>query len=226
MDLDWDFNPFYREHLKNDVWLMDDHKWAFFIWEQYRDKLQENDRFELAHMDYHWDAVNDFLEKSEQDELSAISDLAVLEALVSEDIGKIRKDSFIAAAIIRRLIKKVRFHCLQSDELALDDELIQTYDCEQYIYENESALVKSIDFKNSLICDLCLDLFNRSDMWEEGDLWPDKAIIGYLESIRTLITAATVCTVSMSFGYSGSREDTRHLAQLVVPRILEMRTKS
>ena len=57
----------------------------------------------------------------------------------------------------------------------------------------------------------------------EGDLWTDADVLKFLEAARSHILAAAVVTISLSFGYSGAEEDTRHLAQLVVPRILELR---
>ena len=74
-----------------------------------------------------------------------------------------------------------------------------------------------------MIFDLCLDLFNRSDDWAEGDLWSDAEIDGFLGEVARLITAAELVTVSMSFNYSGTAENTRHLTKFVIPRILALR---
>ena len=75
-----------------------------------------------------------------------------------------------------------------------------------------------------LIFDLCLYLFNHADDLEfEGVLWTDADVLEFLEATSSHILTAAVVTISLSFGYSGTEEDTRHLAQLVVPRILELR---
>ena len=57
----------------------------------------------------------------------------------------------------------------------------------------------------------------------EGELWTDADVLGFLGTMSSLIRAAAVVTISLSFGYSGTEKDTRHLAQLAVSRILELR---
>lgn len=75
-----------------------------------------------------------------------------------------------------------------------------------------------------MIFDLCLDLFNHADGKEfEGDLWTDAGVLEFLDAVSSHIIAAAVVTISLSFRYSGEEEDTRHLAQLIVHRILELR---
>ena len=48
-------------------------------------------------------------------------------------------------------------------------------------------------------------------------------VLGFIEAVAHHIKAAALVTVSMSFGYSGSEDDTRHLTQLAIPRILALR---
>lgn len=45
------------EELYSNVYLMDNHKWALYCWEFYRQKKQLPST--LVHLDYHWDAIND-----------------------------------------------------------------------------------------------------------------------------------------------------------------------
>ena len=39
---------------------MDDHKWAYYVWEKYRCESVHNPPFTLVHLDRHWDGVDDF----------------------------------------------------------------------------------------------------------------------------------------------------------------------
>ena len=75
-----------------------------------------------------------------------------------------------------------------------------------------------------MIFDLCLDLFNRSDKWAIGDLWTDEDIRDFLEQVRPVIERAALVTVSLSFEHSGTEADTRHLAALVLPPIVQWRS--
>jgi hypothetical protein len=64
--MDWSF----IESLKSDesyvcrlhprLWLMDSHKWALYAWESSRRPVPGHERGVLAHLDYHFDACNDF----------------------------------------------------------------------------------------------------------------------------------------------------------------------
>ena len=74
-----------------------------------------------------------------------------------------------------------------------------------------------------LIFDIDLDLFNRSDMWDEGDLWADAEIIELLSMCSGMIQSSLVVTAAMSFGYSGTGQDTRHLTRLFTSFIQELR---
>ncbi|WP_160309913.1 hypothetical protein [Chromobacterium subtsugae] len=52
----------------------------------------------------------------------------------------------------------------------------------------------------------------------------DDEIIDFLATTESLNHAAEIITISMSFNYSGIAAQTRHLAQLVVPHILALRS--
>jgi hypothetical protein len=87
------------------------------------------------------------------------------------------------------------------------------------------ASFASQQFDCPLIFDLWLDLFNRSGDRETGSLWSDAEVTDFLKSVEPLLQAAEIVTVSLSFGYSGTEEDTRRLAHLVCPRIMASRSK-
>ncbi len=45
--------------LNSNVWLMDNHKWALYVWEKFRLESAIT-KFSLVHADYHWDGIYDF----------------------------------------------------------------------------------------------------------------------------------------------------------------------
>lgn len=149
----------------------------------------------------------------------AISALDELKALVLSD-SNIRKDSFITPAVIRELLRSVHFFCLQNDtDPGIDEALLSRFRCTQQLHSSIEQLVAA-DVSSPLIYDLCLDLFNKSDRWEEGDLWSNQEIVEFLETTSPDIKRADIVTGSLSYGYSGSEADTERLAALVLPRML------
>lgn len=207
------------------VWLMDNHKWALYVWEIFRQQAS-GCRFTLAHADYHWDGVYDFHRDAEQEQELLAADLQRLRAFIEEDEW-IRYDYFIGPAVARGMFDSLHFYCLQRDEwdVAVDENLRKSTGTGQVIHETPESLA-SLEATSPLIFDLCLDLFNRSDQFQEGDLWADEEVLGFLETVRPLITTASLVTISLSFDCSGTAEDTRHLASLVLPRIQAWRMKT
>jgi len=55
-------NDRYFEEISPNIWLMDNHKWAYYIWEKVFSKNTHKTPVTLFHLDYHWDGVNDFKE--------------------------------------------------------------------------------------------------------------------------------------------------------------------
>lgn len=214
-------NDFYSE-ICSDVWLMDNHKWAFYIWENCR-KNSKVDRFSLVHADFHWDGVYSFDENNVDELLRA--NLVKLEKLTHED-KLIQLDSFIAPAVVRGIFESVHFYCKQYDtDIGLDKSVLTAGNATQHIYTDISKLA-SHKFSYPIIFDLCLDLFNYSDNYAEGNLWQDSEVLSFLEVMKNIIKDANLITISLSFDYSGTEEDTRHLASLVLPKISEFRMKS
>lgn len=205
--------------LGHGVWLMDNHRWALKVWETEK----TNQCYSLIHADYHWDSICDFHDSIEMEQQLLQASSAQVAELVA-DGQWVRFDSFIAPALRRGLIHTVHFYCFQDegDDNAFDTELLNQCSAKQIIYSDIAALAAA-QIESPLIFDLCLDLFNRSDQWCEGDLWIDAEIEQFLHSIRHFIQSAELVTVSMSFNYSGSIADTRHLTELVIPWILECR---
>lgn len=207
----------YVAHIGSGVWLMDDHRWAFQVWETER----SSDSYTLIHADYHWDACYDFHGlPDEEADLIAASPKRISELTAEGEL--IRYDSFIAPAIRRGLVHTVHFYCLQDRGNALDDEFLIACNAKQVIHPDAPSLAFA-QIQGPMIFDLCLDLFNRSDQFAEGDLWPDAEILDFLGTVRSLIMQAELVTVSMSFDCSGTAADTRHLSKLVLPEILAFR---
>ena len=212
-------NDRYVQEIHPNVWLMDDHKWAYYVWEGFL--LQDPGRkpLSLVHMDYHWDGVNDFSSIIDQENLRRINNLKEIRQLVSNGIN-VRKDSFLAPAIIREIIKEVHFYCFQTDtEVGIDEELLKKCKSKQSIHRDLSSLTKRVPKKN--LYDLDLDLFNKSDYCDKRDLWTDEEVLSFLCGCSHLIKNSPLITIAMSFSYSGSDEDTKHLTRLVVPKLME-----
>ncbi|MCO5396777.1 hypothetical protein [Ralstonia soli] len=131
-----------------------------------------------------------------------------------------------APAIISGLISEVHFLCKQTDsDEGLNPDLLASANVRQYIHDSPTDLLRN-PLPEPLIFDLCLDLFNQEENTKklgEGDLWPDTEIVAWLDSMRPVIERAALLTVSLSFGYSGTEEDTKHLAALVLPHLQEGR---
>lgn len=53
-------NDQYFEEIISGIWLMDDHRWAYYIWEKVLWDIRNTGPFALIHLDCHWDGVNDF----------------------------------------------------------------------------------------------------------------------------------------------------------------------
>lgn len=212
----------YLAELPQDVWLMDNHKWALLAWERHRAHAQDAP-YTLIHADYHWDGVDDFALDYEARQQLVDAGLAELEAMTSDD-EFIRYDSFIAPAVRRGTVADVHFFCFQDDgsDEGIDAEMCAQLSVSQTLHGDAESLA-AVKPGRPLIFDLCLDLFNRSDDWEDGDLWSDAEVLRFLDTVSHHIKNAVMVTISISFGYSGTAEDSRHLAELVVPRVVAMR---
>jgi len=210
----------YLAQLAPGIWLMDNHKWALLAWERER---VVGHRYVLLHADFHWDGVDDFASEDAANAELLAADVDALAAMTADE-KYIRFDSFIAPAVRRGLLCEVHFFCKEDDgnDVGLDADLCRNAGVQQEFHVDAASLA-ALQAKGPLIYDLCLDLFNRADDLFEGDVWPDTDVLAFLEATQAQIVGADVVTISLSFGYSGTEEDTRHLAQLVVPRILELR---
>jgi len=196
-----------------------------YIWE--KERVPKNiDTYSLVHVDYHWDGGNDFHNYAEREKELIGADLDTIYELVAEDKW-IRFDSFISPAVIRGIVSEVHFYCKQYDgnDIGIDNDLLKRTGTVQEIHDSLSTLT-CIEPKDPLIFDFCLDIFNRSDMWYQGEIWRDEEVTELLESCRELVRKAELVTVSLSFGYSGTEEDTRRLADMTIPILQRYRNDS
>ena len=214
-------NENFRIELPHGVWLMDNHKWALSAWAH----THTGGRRWLLHADHHWDGVD--MVSGNADEQAALleADLATLDQRIADEDG-IQYDAFIAPAVIRGYFDQVHFYCTQDDDWdrGLQADLCNQFGVKQRLHESLDTFA-SLPVDTAFVFDLCLDLFNDANgKMFDSNLWPDERIQAFLDATRHLIEAASVVTVSLSFGYSGTEEDTRRLAQLVVPQLVAWRS--
>ena len=209
----------FRVQIEENVWLMDDHRWAMLVWEL----LRKQNRYSLVHADFHWDGCDDFYDNEREETRLLGATLADIEQYVVDN-KFIRFDSFIAPAVRRGMFEEIHFFCKQDGDKGLRKSLLKKVGAMQFFHRSASSITAH-NFSLPVVFDLCLDLFNRSEEMEIGNIWPESKILHFLNSVRSIIASAEIVTVSLSFGYSGSEDDTRRLAKLVVPFIASTRSK-
>lgn len=215
----FELNDDYLEEIYPNVWLMDDHQWAYYVWELFGFSTPIKTPLSLIHLDFHWDGINDFLEKTDQEKVLEVKNINDIFDLVAKT-SLVRKDSFIAPAVIRKIINEIHFYCFQYDnEIGLDEAFLKEFNASQFIHKNLNTIIEQV--QQNYFFDLDLDLFNRSDMWANGDLWELSEIYDFIDNCSGLIKNASLITIAMSFGYSGTYEDTRNLTGIIVPKIVE-----
>lgn len=216
IDFNSDNNNYFQEIYPN-IYLMDNHKWALYCWELYKNEYDIPST--IVHLDYHWDGINDYHENEKDIETVKLSELK--DIIVEEKY--IRKDSFIAPAIIRGYANRIHFHSFQTDtEIGLDDFLLDKFDAKQFVHDTIEELLSATG-SESIILDIDLDLFNKSTNFLDGDLWTKEEILEYISKIIPLIKRAKVITIAMSYGYSGSNTEREFLSKFIVPKIIDIR---
>lgn len=214
----------YLEEIFPGVWLMDDHRWAYYVWEKVRREMKIEGPLTLVHLDCHWAGINDFHGEPEAvTGLTGIDDMEGIYSLVREN-RDVRRHSFIAPAIIRGLVDEVHFYCTQEGTgPGLYPPFVKQHNAKQRIHKGIESLA-SRTIAKPFIFDIDLDLFNNTEMWQEGDLWQDRDIQEFLSACSSMIQSAAVITAAMSFGYSGTEQDTRHLTRLFVSFVRRFRS--
>lgn len=220
----------YYAEIGHSIWLMNDHKWALLVW----DKSCNLRPAILAHLDWHWDGINDFKNQQDYDRLLNANSHEELKDLIAES-RLIRRDSFISPAIIKGITDEVHFFCLQNDtELGLDDELLQSYGANEIRHNSIQDLVHALEnIQKPLIMDLDLDLFNRDTPFYAEGAGLCTNIIEFLDKCGPLFERAEVVTIAKSPGawwitnqnrWDWDRDLSEELAGIVVPRIISIRS--
>ena len=208
-------NENYFDEVYPNIWIMHNHKWSLYCWEQYRKNHEIPST--LVHLDYHWDAINDYYEN--ESTIRNMNLVTMKDVLIEET--DIRKDSFIAPAIIRGYINRIDFHCFQANtDDGLDDELLNNYKPIQNMHNQIEDLILSVG-NQEIILDLDLDIFNKSG--KLGELWNQEDIENYIYKITPLIKQAKIITIAMSYGFAGNNEEIEYLTKLVIPIIINIK---
>lgn len=208
-----DCDEFFKIEIAPNFWLMDRHKWTFYAWVKNKSKLHNV----LLHLDYHWDANNDFRHNPELSEKLKSCSLGDIKEFIQK--GHIKHDSFIAPAVIANIFNEIHFLCYQKDaDVGLYDDFLKQYNAIQIIHRDIDSVVKALNNKR-IAFDLDLDIFNKSEVYLTGDLWKEKDIIQFINKCEPLLKNADIITVAMSYGHSGTKQDTQHLTDLVVEQI-------
>jgi hypothetical protein len=225
--MDWSFinslkpDASYVKKLHPRLWLMDSHKWAFYAWVSSLRALPGREHAVLAHLDYHLDACNDFTSAEDVERLLQATNPAEFAEIIAQD-RLIKCDSFIVPAIMRGLVQDVHFFCREIDpDPGVYEEWLDSYDGPQFYHARLEDLLAAVAGK-AVLFDLCLDLFNNlANKSYRGELWPDAEVTRLIDGCGELIRRALLVTVSLSFSHSGKESDTRHLARVVLPRVLQ-----
>ena len=207
-------NDEYYELVGNGIWLMDNHKWSFFIWNS---EIKDNSKYLLAHVDYHWDAIYDYWDSPDEEQAFFSADDNEIINIVKEN-NYIRFDSFICPAIAKGLINEVHFYCPQGDEngdIAIGDNFLAKFNCKQVLHESSKTISK-IRTTKPVLFDFCIDVFNRSNEYYCSDILSDSEIENLLLDCKYLVESAEIITISMSYGYSGTESDTKRLTKKTV----------
>lgn len=220
----------YFEEIERSTWLMDDHRWALLGW----DISCKRRPAILAHLDWHWDGINDFNEREDYKRLLNANSPETLRNLIVEN-RLIRRDSFISPAIIRGLIDEVHFFCLQDDtQPGLNDQLLHRYQAKEFRHSSLCSLVRAVENrKKPVIADLDLDLFNRAtQFYGQGEGLPKK-IDYFLSKTNIVFSSADVVTIAKSPGNWWIQEQNQwdwdtglseKVAEIIVPRIVLLRS--
>src|SRR5256886_3991988 len=179
------------------VWLMDDHRWAFYVWARHALGHPEPLPLSLVHIDAHADAVDGFLpDPASWAALQGETDLARIYERVAQD-SDITLASFIAPAIRRGWITEVHFFgCAEDDDL-LDAPLLAATGASQQRHETITDVVQAVDGRR-LLLDIDIDVFNDADTRGQSRLWPEEEIIACIDAWTPLIQSADVITIARS----------------------------
>ncbi len=223
IDAIWPSPEFYEE-IEQDFWLMDDHRWALWAWEQGRRRYPDRFPACLVHIDAHSDAGNFWLSREELERLRGLSEQEVrtiLDGPGLKHLSSVCCDSFIAPGCARNLIKHVDFLCHES-ERGFDVEDLGLLGVTQSMLRDASELPR-IEGGSRMLFDLDIDTFNDIETPCDTNYWDKDQMEALLDKCEPLVRNAVVVTVAISFNCSGEIDDARELTKHVVGRLLNFR---
>jgi hypothetical protein len=203
--------------VKPNIWLMDNHRWAYYIWESFSFKNPNQLPSTLLHIDYHWDDINDFIDESSIGELKR-GDINYIYGLVEQNKSPITCESFIAPAVIRGLFNEIYFCCLQENDSIFDERFRRKYPIKIAKYKNIKSLVKSLR-SNEFYLDIDMDIFFNLEGMIHSELWPDKYIATLLDNIQLLLQSASLTTIAMSHDYINDTDKTRMMTKRLLDKL-------
>jgi hypothetical protein len=211
-------NAEYLNEVHPMIWLMNNHRWAFYVWEQARLSKKIKRGNTLVHIDYHWDGINDLQDEDGQPTEIAVDNLDDLDSIMT-DGKRIRFDSFIAPSVLVGTISSIHFFCLQQDtEIGIDEHVLRKSNAKQTIHSSINSLVNECS-NEEILLDLDIDIFNKSEFINGTQLWPKDEMINFLDTIRPLFLNFTILTIVASPGYSGDKEAVSYLLRLLFDRM-------
>lgn len=182
-----------HEELEPNFWIMSNHKWALLAWAS----AKLGKPAALVHLDWHWDGINDFRDPQSRGELSALVSPDGLSEMIADLVDHA---SFIAPAILLRLIDEVHFYCLQNDTTpGLDSDLLDETGIKEYRHESIDDLISiTKNLNKPILFDLDVDLFNRATpFYSDGPEYHER-IRSFIWKCSDLIKRAAVVTIAKS----------------------------
>jgi hypothetical protein len=213
----------YHEEVAKGVWVMSNHKWAWYCWE-YSSKHRP---IRVIHIDYHWDSLNDFTDINDIDLLTSLDTLFKIESFTAtEQQGLVKDDSFIAPAVIRGLINEIHFYCFQDEHPGFYQQFVEKYNLTQFVHSKIEDLLK-IELVTPFILDIDLDFFNKTYFPTERD------VHDFISKIQKLLTQAEIITIAKSDLYNWKLKDGEYfdwdqsviesVSSIVIPKIITIR---
>ncbi|WP_367387221.1 UPF0489 family protein [Bacillus vallismortis] len=199
---------------------MDQHKWAFYIWELAREKGLIKPNATLFHVDAHLDDLPFVLE--DIPEYINITGIENLKAFTDKHLNI---DTFIWPAFGRETINNIIYVSNFSGSKPFEDWTREHV--EGRIYEGirvhsiqelkESIFLGGVEpyiQDNSLILNLDLDFFNEEEFYDRGpQLKSDQEVAESLTYLKNLKDWDLI-TISLSPEHCGGEEACNHLFQL------------
>ncbi|MEK5149058.1 UPF0489 family protein [Psychrobacillus sp. FSL K6-4615] len=206
---------------EKNIYLMDNHKWAFYIWELAREKSIINPNATLIHVDAHLDDCPFVLQ--DNPEYLEINELSTLKEFTENHITY---DTFIWPAFGRATIDNIiyvsDFYNEPFEEWATDFVKGRTYkglrvrSMSQFKNSVEDGQVEPYVNDNSLILNLDLDFFNEENFYGgKPKLMSDNEVFNSLTYLKEVYKWELI-TVALSPECCGGEEASNHLLDIFV----------